>query len=248
MSRFRTARSPEAPADFKAAENAMTIGLDRTEEDALHYQDWLEELCLPYLGEKCLEFGSGYGYLTERLARGRTIVASDVSDKNLELLEARFANSENVTVRRIDVAEFASTDQYDSIVMLNVLEHIEDDVAALSALRAALVPGGRLLLYVPAFMLLYSEQDRAIGHFRRYRKRSLRQLMVEAGFEVLEDRYVNSIGALGWFLYCRLLRRRASDQIAVSTCDRIVIPIVRRLERRIRPPFGLSIFAVGSRV
>ena len=120
-----------------------------------------------------LELGSGHGDLTERLAPGRIVDASDVSDSCLAVLEERFAGSENVSVQRIDVAERIPDDRYDSIVMVNVLEHIEDDAGTVRRLGQALVPGGCLVLYVPALPVLYSQFDRDIGHYRRYRKREL---------------------------------------------------------------------------
>jgi hypothetical protein len=97
-------------------------------------------------------------------------------------------------------------------------------------------------------MLLYSKFDREIGHYRRYRRPALSDLFEDTGFRVVESRYVNSIGALGWFVYCRLLGRQSSDQITVSTCDRMVVPVLRRVERRYAPPFGLSVLVVGERV
>ena len=91
----------------------------------------------------------------------------------MAILEERFANSANVTVSKIDVSTFEADRQYDTIVMMNVLEHIEDDAAAVAALREGLKSGGRLVVYVPAFMLLYSKFDREIGHYRRYKREPL---------------------------------------------------------------------------
>ena len=105
----------------------------------------------------------------------------------------------------IDASDLHVESQYESIVMINVLEHLADDRAALQSLGGALTPGGRLVVYVPAFMLLYSKFDREIGHYRRYRRPALSHLFEDTGFRVVESRYVNSIGALGWFVYCRVL-------------------------------------------
>jgi SAM-dependent methyltransferase len=237
-----------SPAGFSAAEAAMSSGLARNSE-ASNYLRWLVDLCAPYLGQNVLEVGSGLGDLTERFAEGdRKVHATDLSDQFLEALRARFAGSQNVTVERLDVTEIEAEAAYDTIVMMNVLEHIEDDPAALRSLRRALIERGRLIVYVPAFMLLYSRFDREIGHYRRYRRPQLRSQFEAAGMRVVESRYVNSLAAPGWFVYCRLLGRESSDQVTVSACDRIVVPAVRRLEDRVRPPFGLSLLVVGERV
>jgi len=235
------------PADFDSAESAMGVGLARAAE-ANNYLGWLEALCLPHLGPSCLELGSGYGDLTDRLADHARGEASDLSPKCLAILQDRFKDRDNVTVRKIDAASFEATQQFDTIVMMNVLEHIRDDGTTLSSLRQALLPGGRLILYVPAFMWLYSSFDRQIGHYRRYRKGPLRELLEARGYRVVDARYVNSVAALGWFIYCRLLRQKSSDQITVSACDRVIIPLVRSIERRFPPPFGLSLLMVGERI
>jgi len=226
----------------------MDVGLGRNAE-ANNYLDWLADLCEPHLGNRCLELGSGHGDLTERFVRpGRSIDATDVSHSFLEILERKFEDVDGVTARELDVTRLEAHGQYDSIVMANVLEHIEDDATALRRLHDALTPGGRLVVYVPAFMALYSKFDREIGHYRRYRRPQLRSLFRDAGFRIVDDRYVNSLGAPGWFVYCRLLGRKSSDQMTVSTCDRVIVPIVRKLEDRVPPPFGLSLLVVGERV
>jgi SAM-dependent methyltransferase len=241
---LRRSRSQKVPAALDDAEVPMNLGLVRN-ASADNYHTWLYDLAEPHLGPTCLEIGSGRGDLTEYLARGRKLDASDISEQFVAVLEERFADSDNVTVQRLDMATFVPDRSYDSIVMMNVLEHIEDDAAALATLRKALNPGGRLVVYVPAFMLLYSDFDRDIGHFRRYRKPELCRLMEHSGYEVVDSRYVNSVGAIGWFGYSRVLGRKPSDQLTVSACDRIVVPVVRRIEQKFPPPFGLSVLVVG---
>jgi SAM-dependent methyltransferase len=151
-------------------------------------------------------------------------------------------------VRDLDLDTYdPGAERFDSIVMVNVLEHIEDDGAALRKLREALRPGGRIILYVPAFMLLYSKFDREIGHYRRYKKAGLVELLRASGLRPIDARYVNSIGAPGWFLWVRVLGRASSDDVTIGACDRIVVPAARVYEDRWAPPFGLSVFAVAVR-
>ena len=247
MARSCNDPSVAKPADLASAEAAMSVGLERMSSTS-NYLSWLEELCAPHVGRDVLELGSGYGHLTERFAATSMVHASDISDHHVAYLEERFADSANVSVSKIDVSTFEADRQYDTIIMINVLEHIEDDSAAVAALREGLKPGGRLVVYVPAFMLLYSKFDREIGHYRRYRREPLRRLLESQGLRVVDARYVNAVGALGWFVYCRMLGRKSSDQLTTSACDRVVVPAVRGIERRYPPPFGLSILAVGERV
>ena len=131
--------------------------------------------------------------------------------------------------------------------MINVLEDVEDHAAALRDVWQGLRPGGRLILWVPAMEWLYSDLDRRIGHHRRYYLKQLRQLLGETGFEPAELRYVNAIGAIGWWVMAKQLRRSPTSAASVQLFDRLVVPVQRRVDDRTRLPWGQSIFAVGVR-
>lgn len=228
-------------------ESQLLYALDANARST-NYLRWLADLCLPHLGDRCLEIGSGFGTLTERFAPGREVIATDLSSACLAELHRRFDTVSNVSVRELDLEAYEPTGEtFDSIVMMNVLEHIEHDGGALDRLYRSLDPGGRLVVYVPAFMLLMSRYDRMIGHHRRYRKQPLKKLMEASGFTIVDARYVNTLGAIGWFIYCRLLRRDADDEMTRKGCDRYAVPIVRFVEDRVPPPFGLSLLCVGER-
>jgi hypothetical protein len=128
-----------------------------------------------------------------------------------------------------------------------VLEHIENDHAALDQLHEQLADDGRLCLWVPAFDLLYSDFDHELGHHRRYRKGELEKLVTEHGFDVLDARYTNFPGWFSWLLLVKLLRKRPTNPKLVATFDRLIVPPVAAIERRIRPPFGQSIFLAARR-
>ena len=241
-------RKRSAPASLADSITSMSVGLEKN-ASASNYLGWISDLCTPHLGPECLEIGAGHGDLTDLFARGRSrYVATDISAWCLDALHTRFPPESAVEVRSLDLATYdPGEERFDSIVLVNVLEHIEDDGTALLKLREALRPGGRLILYVPAFMLLYSKFDREIGHYRRYRKSGLVELLRESGLRPIDARYVNSIGAPGWFLWVRVLGRASSDDVTVGACDRIVVPAARAFEDRWAPPFGLSVFAVAVR-
>ena len=195
------------PVTFQDADATIAVGLQKNAA-ASNYMQWLEDLCRPHLGDRCLEIGSGHGDLAERLAPGREFVVSDLSESCLTVLKQRFADAPNVGVQVFDVMDVEHEAEFDTIIMTNVLEHIEDDLEAITKLRRALRPGGRLVVYVPAFPALYSEFDRQLGHCRRYKRRQLDELLKSADYRVVDSRYVNSIGTFGWWLYCRVLKTR----------------------------------------
>ena len=237
-----------APASLDDSIAVMSVGLERNAR-ASNYLGWINDLCAPHLRAEVLEIGAGTGDLTALFSTGRTrYVATDVSDWCLDALRPRFPEESGIEVRALDLGGYEPGDErFDSVVMVNVLEHIEDDGAALRTLHETIRPGGRVVLYVPAHMQLYSEFDRSIGHYRRYTKRGLGELLERTGFRTVDLRYVNSLAAPGWWLWVRVLKRPSSDQATVGACDRIVVPAARVFEDRWPPPFGLSVFAAASR-
>ncbi|MBA2371140.1 MAG: class I SAM-dependent methyltransferase, partial [Chloroflexi bacterium] len=150
-----------------------------------------------------------------------------------------------VTVLEHPVEDLAGDGAFDSILCLNVLEHIEDDEDALQRFRRQLRPDGRLLLLVPAHRFLFGGYDRAAGHLRRYDRATLRALLHRAGFEIEELRHVNPVGGLGWLARVRLRRGDEWPAGSFRTFDRLV-PVLRHLDR-LRLPFGLSLWAVARR-
>ena len=214
--------------------------------DAVNYRHWLADLVRPHLGEDPLEIGSGLGgYAVEWLDDVTRFTATEADPHRLLALKQRFAADPRVAVRELHMPT-GERAGHSSVVALNVLEHIEDDVAALRSAAGLLRPGGAVVLIVPAFPSAMSRFDRQIGHVRRYTTASLGAGLKQAGLRVEELRYVNPAGLLGWYVLCRLLGRRPSNGVALRAYDRIVVPTLRRAERHRRPPFGQSVFAVAT--
>ena len=166
---------------------------------------------------------------------------------SVEILRARFRDTPGVTVVEGDIVATMAGGPFDSAVMVNVLEHVADDLAAVQAIHDGLRPGGTLAVYVPAHEVLYSAFDRLIGHQRRYRPSTLTQVLSRAGFEVVDLRFVNLPGVLAWFVIARLLGRIPSDTALIGAFDRVVIPLVRLVEDRWRMPTGTSLLAIARR-
>lgn len=216
--------------------------------EAGNYRRWLVELALPYLGDDPLEVGSGTGlYAADWRAAGvPRLTVSEADRGRLATLRERFADDPAVVVRELAVPVWQPA-SYTSVVAFNVLEHIADDRAALVAFRELVGPGGRVVLIVPAFPSALGRFDRAIGHHRRYRARSLRAAAESAGLQVEVLKHVNVLGLLGWYLVVKLLRGRPRAGALLSAYDRFVVPLLRRLESRWEPPFGQSLFLVARR-
>ena len=235
------------PAAFFDADVELDDTLDNL-DGADNYASWIYGLMEPYLGREILEVGAGNGTFTEILAARpeRRVVATDLSQRSVDVLRRRFARAANVEIIRSDVSANARPGTFDTAVVVNVLEHIEDDNEALRQLSRSLRTGGRLILWVPAFEALYADFDRKVGHFRRYQLAGLKAQLSAAGFEVHQVHYANAIGALAWWAVARVLRRTPTRRSSVVLFDRYVVPVVRYLESKHHPPFGQSIFAVAT--
>jgi SAM-dependent methyltransferase len=210
--------------------------------EAHRYNAFLVDLVVGALGDcpRCLDFGAGDGLMT-RLVAQRGLRPSCVEPDGR--LAARLAAS-GFTVWP-DLADCPDA-SVDGVYTLNVLEHIEDDLAALRGLRRCLVPGGRLFVYVPAFPVLYSRMDQRVGHFRRYRRAELSAKLAAAGFAVERIAYADSLGFPAALAY-RLFARGTGElqPASVALYDRWVFPLSRALDHLVHRWFGKNLLAVA---
>src|SRR5262245_58215237 len=213
------------------------------------YNTWLWEQIACFTGQRALEVGSGIGTMT-RFCLGRELgLATDVDARYLEQLRHTFANYPNVIVRPLDLnerfAEQLPAHRLDTVLCLNVLEHIEDDVAVLSDFSYLLPSGGTVVLIVPALERLYGEIDKAIGHYRRYEKGEIIAKLERAGFRLEETRFLNLLGLPGWYLNSCLLKRKIVPGLQARLND-FLVPLLR-LEKYFTLPWGMSLLAVGRK-
>jgi glycosyltransferase involved in cell wall biosynthesis len=212
------------------------------------YNRWMWQQLERFVGRRVLEVGSGVGNMTRFLLGRERIVATDLNDKYLKILHHLFDEYPHVVIERFDLNKEAPSwgaERIDTVLCLNVLEHIERDDEALASLFRLLEPGGRLVLLVPALRALYGSLDRALAHRRRYAREELLAKLRRAGFEVEDSWFFNLLGVAGWYLNSRLLRRTTFPPVQLALYDRLV-PLFR-LESRFRLPVGMSLIAVGRK-
>ena len=213
--------------------------------EARNYNDWLFRRASPYLGARVLDFGAGVGTFTDLIARRAEVVAVEPDGEFIPRLRARFESNPRVTVVHGDDGELEPLGTFDSVVCLNVLEHIRADEAVLGRFAGCLAPGGHVLVLVPAHQALFGAVDRSVGHERRYNRRLLRSRLHGVGLEPVELRYVNPVGAAGWLVSSRMLGRNQVPTGPLRLYDALV-PILRPLDR-LPLPFGLSLWAVARK-
>jgi glycosyltransferase involved in cell wall biosynthesis len=215
------------------------------------YNRWLADRFRGALGPRVLEIGAGFGNMTRQLFHRELVVASDLDPVALEYLRGSFRDEPEVRVasyrfplnaeQRAEIRAFG----IDTVVCLNVLEHIEDDAGTLADFFALLPSGGRVVLIVPALARLYGTLDQHLHHFRRYEKDELTEKLRAAGFVVEDCRFLNRPGIVGWYLNGKILRRKVlpSGQLAAF---RLILPLLRREETN-PPPVGMSLLAIGRK-
>ena len=240
---------PPAPVSVEGdAGDAVTHSL-RVLATVYHYNHWIFSLIRDDLGPAVLEVGAGTGNITQFLLNADRLVCLEPCAPYREYLARRFASHLNVAfaARRIEEcpAPDAPESSFDSVVCLNVLEHIDDDAGVLARFRRLVRPGGRVIVLVPGSPFLYGAMDRAMGHRRRYTLRGLRRAFVAAGLRPVTSRHVNLLGALGWGWRGRVRRKETIPEAQTRLFDRMV-PVLSALERIIPPPFGQSVLVVGQ--
>jgi SAM-dependent methyltransferase len=214
--------------------------------DAVGYQQWVIDSFGPELNGNVLEIGAGTGNFTRQLAtrvEQLTALEPDVSlFRSLAALQLR-----GVKVVHGSIESYRPGDRFDSVLMINVLEHIGDDIDALRTVRSWLAQRGWIFVFVPAHPALFGSLDDKYRHVRRYSERELRRALSSAGFRTGWVRHMNALGALGWFVVGRILRVQSISIRTVALNERFIVPVGRRIERVIRPPFGQSLIAGARR-
>ena len=218
-------------------------------ERAQSFNRWMAEAIKPYVGARVLEIGAGIGNITSWLVPRDLYVASDINPHYLDYLRNLSLGKPYLTVDKIDLGEPADfapwKGEFDTVVCLNVLEHVRDPLLALRNMSDVLRPGGRVVLYVPQGQALYSSLDEVLGHRCRYEKTALVEELQATGFtlEVLRD--FNHSGVPGWWLNGRILKRRHFSRMQLKVFN-MAVPVIRRLDR-LAPWQGLGIIAVARK-
>lgn len=235
-------------------EGSRAAGLQYLLEDqrrmakAKNYFAWQGRMVRPELGRRVIEVGCGVGNFTGMLLDSEAVVALDVEPACVERLLKRYPGQSNLEAYVFGATspQFAELKRFspDSCVCLNVLEHVEDDLEAVKQMASVLVPGGVVVLLLPAFPALRGAVDRNLGHFRRYRARDARDLAEAAGMRIRKMRFMNSIGLLGWWANSHLFHVQANPEWQIGLFDAVIAPVLSRLEAIVPPPFGQSLFVV----
>lgn len=213
---------------------------------AIWYNQWTVKKFDKYLKGKILEVGCGIGNFTQFLVNYGQVFAID---KNLDSVKETLnliGEKGKVGFGDIEKGEYFFNENFDTIVCINVLEHISNDDQALRNVFKLLKKQGVLILLVPSHQFLYGEIDKSIGHFRRYAKHELIRELKTQGFKILQSRRLNFLGALGWFISGRVLKENAVKGENIKIFN-LIAPLFLLLEDLFEPPIGTSILLIAQK-
>jgi SAM-dependent methyltransferase len=219
-------------------------------KDTYNYNHWIYSLLRPYIGNVVAEIGSGQGNVTRFLLDCGKVICVEPNPVYLEMLKELSEIHHNIEPVEGDDSVL-QLDQFkekeiDTVVCINVLEHIEDDNKTLKRFYDSLVGHGKLLLYVPACQWAYGEMDKGLGHYRRYSKAELKHKVRNAGFEVEHCMWVNTPGVFGWWWAGKIKKEPFIDPKKARLVDRYV-PFLLAFERLFPPLLGQSLLLVGEK-
>jgi len=225
---------------------ALYTGTENLEvmEAAKNYNNFLATLVLGQVrpGDATLDFGAGTGTFAQRVAQAGHAIRCIELDP---VLSRRLAAAGLKVHASIDEV---APDSVDYIYSLNVLEHIEDDLGTVRALRTRLKPGGRIMIYVPAFQSLYSSMDRLVGHIRRYRRHQLIALLRRAGFEIERGRYCDSLGFFASLAFKAIGNNSGRlNERTLIFYDRVLFPLSHLLDHLLGRFLGKNLLVVARR-
>ncbi len=220
-------------------------------EKANRFYGWIYEEIKPFVKGDVLEIGSGLGSLSKILisSNGNSrIILSDIDERFVELLSRRYGNFKNVSVKNLNLESIDNPSNanlsIDTCIMINVLEHISDDIKVINNIYNILNKDGNLILLVPAHKYLYNVIDKSVGHIRRYDKRDIDRILKGSRFKLIKSHYFNFTAIFGWILNGSIMKKNVINEKFLSFYDRLV-PLLKIFERYILfRKMGMSIVLV----
>ena len=216
---------------------------------AVNYHKWIMAEFRPYLGISTAEVGAGVGNFSKLILNSNisSLTAFEPSQNMYPFLKEALAQDKRAKTVNDFFWRKNIGESYDSILYVNVLEHIENEVDELGNAYEALCRNGHLLIFVPALPWLYSEFDKQVGHYRRYLTKDIITLIEQAGLSIIKVKYFDIVGIIPWYINFVLFKNSLSGD-SVSYYDNFIIPPMRFIEQLMVPPVGKNILLVAKKI
>ncbi|MGQ8337673.1 class I SAM-dependent methyltransferase [Sunxiuqinia sp. A32] len=219
------------------------------------FNRWMYETITPFCEGETLEVGGGIGNISQCfLLDDKKLTVTELRDDYCDIVKENLGNhaclneviSMDIVDPEFDTKYQSYFESFDVVFALNVMEHLEDDLLAISNCKKLLKAGGKLIILVPAFQFLFNSFDRALGHYRRYKKDSLKELFKRNKFEVLHSQYFNFIGTLGWWVSGHVLRKKVVPEGQMKLYN-FFVPLIKIIDFFTKRFVGLSVIVVGRK-
>lgn len=219
------------------------------------FNKWMYETIRPYIKGEILEIGSGIGNISKFVvSNGSSLTLSDYNPEYQRFLKENFSRFPNVRavlsidLQHPDFFNHYSTlkEKFDSVFLLNVIEHLEDDAIAVENCRFLLKKEGHLIILAPAYPFLFCRFDKELGHYRRYTMKKISSIFPQQSFKIVQTQYFNFIGIAGWLLFGKLLKRKMIGSGEMSAFNKLV-PLLKMADHITFKKVGLSLIAIGKK-
>ncbi len=216
---------------------------------------WFFDLIIPYCSGEVLEIGSGIGNISQFFVHNHaSITLSDLRANYLDTLSKRFPAFSKEKIIQLDLVDVDFDHKYqylferfNTIFALNVVEHIKQDSLAIYNCRKLLKKGGTLIILVPAYQSLYNRFDQELEHYKRYTRHSLNSIFLKNEYKIIQSKYFNAAGILGWYVSGKLLKNKIVPERQLKFYNRLV-PFFRILDKMIFNKIGLSVITIGQKI
>lgn len=213
------------------------------------FNKWMAEVIQEHVGSRVLEIGAGLGSLTVHLIPRERYLATDINPDYLLYLQNQSLGKAYFGVQKLDLCDVDAfsrlREQFDTIICLNVLEHVQQNETALKNMYQALEPGGKAIILVPQGKWLYSVADEVLEHVKRYTMDELKQEVEDAGFQVVSTADYNKISVPAWFFNGKILRKKTFSSVQLKIVNTMT-PVFKHLDQVV-PWHGLSAIVVAQR-
>lgn len=224
----------------------MTLEEENLEimKKANNYNKWIYDNIKNDIGISILEIGSGIGAMT-KFIDNNSVCCVDINSKHIRYLNKKYIRYPNISVVKTDLSKrkHKISKTFDTVICINILEHVKDDKLMLSNIYSLLENNGRLILVLPAYSKLYGTIDKSDNHYRRYDKKDIEDFLLKFGYKIQRIQYMNMPGYLGWWYHGKFLKLKIHNENDIGLFNTLV-PLFKLIEKIIKPWFGLSLIVI----
>jgi len=217
---------------------------------AKNYNYWILDCFHPHISDNVIEVGAGQGTMSLLIAKQcENLVAIEPDKNNCQIICDKVKDFKHVKVFHGFLSNLPKEEEAaDNIIYINVLEHIEDEVAELTIAKQLLsANNGHLLIFVPALQTLYGAIDHQVGHYRRYSKKYLVDLLEnKLDMKIIKIKYFDIVGVIPWYILSCVLKLTGQNPTTVKIYDKLIVPIMSKLEKYLPLPVGKNIYAIAT--